>query len=79
FKDNVGLQNSYTLMTTTIDAALAPFLHTNKAAEGIKTLFKKDAAEIIQKLGSKSITEAEAKEQFLTRFTKYIGKIAKGN
>lgn len=79
FKDDVGKQNSYTLATTGIDVMLAPFLHTNKAAEGIKTLFKKDAAEIVNKLGSKEITEAEAAGSFLQKATNYIGKVAKGN
>ena len=79
FKGDVGKQNTYTLLGTTIDATLAPLLGTSKAAAGLKNILKSDAADIVSKLANKEITEGVAEKTMADKIQNGLLSIAKQN
>jgi hypothetical protein len=79
FPKNKLKQNLYTLLGTTIDISLAKLIPTEKAAQGLSKVFRKDLVGIVNKLSNKEISEEVAKQTVLTKIKDYAISLGKHN
>lgn len=76
---DVGVQNIYTLLTTTGDVFGMELLPTKKAASAFKSLFDKDVQLVIRDLADKKITQDVAKKTLTDKAMNYAKRLGMHN